>query len=249
MKELREYRDRLQWAMQLSGVSSSDLARKCGVRPQAISQQVTGKSKGASAKNLLVIARALGVDPAWLATGNGEHNHHNPTVDDVGHQNPRIERDACHETHEHQTVSEVSTPKDSLIGKAIVGWFPILDSLPGAEMINELDKLEQNSNRLMQATSTRCSPSSFYLKMEGKSMEPEIPDGFLVLVDPELKYQHGDIVATRNGSGNANIKMLSKDGDKWYLVPKNPDRAYRTEEMDKEAEVVGVIREIVKILR
>ena len=68
---MRTYADRLKWAMDQKGVGPSELARACGIRPQAISQQLSGESKSASAKNLLRIARILNVNAEWLAAGSG----------------------------------------------------------------------------------------------------------------------------------------------------------------------------------
>jgi transcriptional regulator with XRE-family HTH domain len=65
------YADRLKWAMDQKEVGPSDLARACGIKPQAISQQLSGESKSASAKNLLCIARILNVNAEWLAAGTG----------------------------------------------------------------------------------------------------------------------------------------------------------------------------------
>jgi len=92
-------------------------------------------------------------------------------------------------------------------------------------------------------TSLHCSPRSFFLRVIGNSMEPDIQHGALVLVDPDLAYGHGDIVVARNGDGEANIKMLVKDGGEWYLMPKNKD--FPTRPLGKSV-IVGVVREALR---
>lgn len=66
-----DYSDRLKLAMTEAGVSISDLARSLGVTYQAVSKVVKGASNSLTAANNDKAARALGVDPGWLATGEG----------------------------------------------------------------------------------------------------------------------------------------------------------------------------------
>lgn len=63
--------DRLQLAMEKSGLSQADLARACGVKPPSVHGWLNGKSKFLRGENLLSAARALGVSEQWLATGRG----------------------------------------------------------------------------------------------------------------------------------------------------------------------------------
>jgi len=62
--------DRLKLARERSGLTMAELSRKAGgISGSAISQLEAGTSKGARPENLAALARALGVDMYWLATG------------------------------------------------------------------------------------------------------------------------------------------------------------------------------------
>jgi len=56
--------------MRRKGVNASELSRASGVRPQLISEYVSGK-KVAGAENLFALADALDVYPRWLLLGEG----------------------------------------------------------------------------------------------------------------------------------------------------------------------------------
>lgn len=63
--------DRLTDAMQIAGLSASDLARKCRVSPAAVTKWLDGRTKRLSADNIASAAKALGVYETWLRTGKG----------------------------------------------------------------------------------------------------------------------------------------------------------------------------------
>lgn len=66
MIEIKEsFRKRLEIALSVRGIKPVDLAKKTGISESTISQYRSGYSKPKEAR-LVVIANALGVDPAWL---------------------------------------------------------------------------------------------------------------------------------------------------------------------------------------
>jgi SOS-response transcriptional repressor LexA len=90
----------------------------------------------------------------------------------------------------------------------------------------------------------RVGKRSFALRVEGDSMVSPagggIPDGALVIVDPELPADNGRIVVARvNGSSETTIKKLVIDGGDPMLVPLNP--RYPVIGPDRHWEVVGVV--------
>ena len=60
------FTDRLNQAMREAGLSQADLHRKSGYTRAAISKWVNGQSEP---KDILKLARILGVSPEWLQTG------------------------------------------------------------------------------------------------------------------------------------------------------------------------------------
>lgn len=66
------FSERLQKAREKAGLTKAELGRHAGgISGSAISQLESGLSKGAKPENLVALAKALGVEIEWLATGNG----------------------------------------------------------------------------------------------------------------------------------------------------------------------------------
>lgn len=53
------------------GVTRSDLARACGVKPASVSQWISGSTKSIRQDHLVKAADFLGVNIRWLAVGEG----------------------------------------------------------------------------------------------------------------------------------------------------------------------------------
>lgn len=66
------YGSRLQAALERKKVSRADLAKAIGRSPQAIGQVINGTTKALTAENNSLAAIYLGINPDWLATGEGE---------------------------------------------------------------------------------------------------------------------------------------------------------------------------------
>ena len=64
--------ERVIWARRTHAkISQAALARACGVSRNAVSMWESGETKSLDAAYLFSAARMLGVNPEWLATGNG----------------------------------------------------------------------------------------------------------------------------------------------------------------------------------
>lgn len=66
--------------------------------------------------------------------------------------------------------------------------------------------------------------------MENPSGKKSIPEGAVIVVDPELPYSSGSLVVARlDDSKEATFKQLVIDGEQKYLKPLNPNtRQYRS---------------------
>jgi SOS-response transcriptional repressor LexA len=95
-------------------------------------------------------------------------------------------------------------------------------------------------------TAIRASGSSFALKVRGDSMAnpnglPSIPEGAIIIVDPEMEAEHGKIVVARlDGTGEATVKKLVIDGPLKFLVPLNP--RYDIIPINGNCIIIGVVR-------
>lgn len=88
-------------------------------------------------------------------------------------------------------------------------------------------------------TTANVSPGAFALRVVGDSMEPKIPDGAIVIIDPSRPYQHGSIVlAKRTADQQATLKQLWYDGTVPKLRPLNP--RYAILDMPDDTRIIGV---------
>ena len=74
--------DRVKLALQVSGKTKTDLWKGCGVSSGTVTTWVKGPNQTISGVNLMKAATILGVNPDWLATGNGEMQS-KPTAHDT----------------------------------------------------------------------------------------------------------------------------------------------------------------------
>jgi transcriptional regulator with XRE-family HTH domain len=72
MKIMKTVAERLSAALsERRELTQSGLAKSCHVTPAAVSQWVSGQTKDLRLENLFSAADYLGVEPRWLATGEG----------------------------------------------------------------------------------------------------------------------------------------------------------------------------------
>ncbi|MBU2788609.1 hypothetical protein HFQ13_10445 [Acidithiobacillus sp. VAN18-1] len=183
------------------------------------------EKRGVPRKELVRIARLIGISADGLDKGILEYSNG---------------------SGRRQVAVDKPLPDSVQEGPDIRSWYPLLGSVPGGNPSEAIECARRDPFTELIPTSLHCSPNAFYLRVVGKSMEPDIPDDSLVLVDPELSFQHGDVVVARNGDNEANIKTLLRDGGSWYLAPKNPD--YPTKPLG-DCIIVGVVREAIRRFR
>lgn len=64
------------------------------------------------------------------------------------------------------------------------------------------------------------------IKVTGRSMEPSLYDGDLVLVNTEDTALKDGCVFAANYEGELVIKRLRRDAGEWFLVSDSPDKRY-----------------------
>ena len=71
-------------------------------------------------------------------------------------------------------------------------------------------------------TDSACSQLEPYaLRVLGDSMEPEFPDGCIIIVDPGHAAKHGSYVIVEY-AGDIFFRRLVVDGERRFLEPLNP---------------------------
>ena len=162
-----------------------------------------------SGAKLIEIAQALSVNVQWL----------------IGSESKNFQDDAL-----QTTLQIVKVP---LISETQAGeWREIMDNFQPGDAEHWIE------------TADKVSSNSFALRVNGNSMQDannprSIPDGAIVIVDPNLDPKSGDIVVARL-NGSSTVKKFVIDGDNYYLTPLNPD--YRPIVMQPPMEIIGVAK-------
>ena len=86
--------------------------------------------------------------------------------------------------------------------------------------------------------------NAFWLRVVGNSMSSSsgnsFPEGFLILVAPDIEPRPGQYVVARMiDSNEATFKQLVRDAGELYLKPLNP--SYPTKAIDNTWEIVGTV--------
>lgn len=88
-------------------------------------------------------------------------------------------------------------------------------------------------------TTANVGPHAFALRVQGDSMEPRVPDGSIVIIDPDRGHHHGSIVlAKRTSDQQATLKQLWYDGATPKLRPLN--ERYDILDMPPDTRIIGV---------
>jgi SOS-response transcriptional repressor LexA len=98
----------------------------------------------------------------------------------------------------------------------------------------------------------------FLLEVEGDSMRGEdgVLNGDYVIVDPDERWDDGDMVAVLLGAdeveeGKAAVKRVWKEGDRYYLQSSNPDPQFAPIILERrgEQEVAPQIYKVIGVMR
>lgn len=201
--------DRINLRLKALKLRSSNLISATGASKGTVSQWVNGGTEP-SAKYLSKLADVLGVTERWLTEGG--------------------------------LVEEATG--NAYPGPDIRKRVPLLSSVQAGHW---KEMIEGNLDEVTEwiETTAKVSPFAFSLRVTGDSMSSppgssiSLPDGSLVIVDPEIEPISGKIVVARlNGSSESTIKRLMVDGPNMYLMPLNP--AYKPIPIDSSCEIVGV---------
>ena len=134
--------------------------------------------------------------------------------------------------------NDASTPTNLVpISRASIVSIPILGTIKCGQPILAEDNItgyrEELSDRLP-------SGNLFYLKSQGDSMVPTIPEGSLVLIREQPTVEYGEVAAVLvNGDTEATLKRVKKQGDIVMLIADNPDYPPYIITDDNPARIIG----------
>lgn len=120
------------------------------------------------------------------------------------------------------------------------GRVPLVSSVQAGSFREVFDEFQPGDPRMEWLPSPiPVRTHTFALRVEGDSMEPDFPRGYIIFVEPDAEPTPGSFVVARNGDAEATFKQLVKDGADWYLKPLNP--RYPIKPLG-DAQIVGVVK-------
>lgn len=200
-------------AIKIAG-SAAKLSDKTGISPSAISQMKSEKhSRNIGSKTAREIENAIGKGRGWM-----DHNHEIAMSSNVSHNNLEV-------------------------GPDIKGKEPLISWVQAGVWQEVIDNYHPGDGEDWISTTANVSSQAFALRIKGDSMTnphgaPSLPEGSLVIVDPNVQCENGNIVIARlEDSMEATIKKLVIDGGQRYLKPLNP--AYPTIPINGNCHIIG----------
>lgn len=206
--------ERIKGKRKQLGLTQKELASKVGVSGTTVVYWERDENKP-TGKHLLSLAKELRTTAKYILDGIEEEK-------------------TTTKIKEESKVYGLSLCSVPLISAVQAGeWSAIVDDfLPG-----DADKWIE--------TTAKVGPSAFALKVVGDSMTnpngmPSIPEGFIVIVDPDVEPINGRVVVARlESQTEATIKKLVIDGPNKYLMPLNP--RYDKIVINGDCTIVGVV--------
>jgi SOS-response transcriptional repressor LexA len=129
--------------------------------------------------------------------------------------------------------------ENTATGPVIRGDVPLISWVQAGKWGEIVDNFQPGDAEEWIGTTARVSRRAFALRIQGDSMAPKVPDGAVVIFDPDKNYQHGSLVlAKRTGDQAATFKQLWYDADTPYLKPLN-DR-YPVLTMPADSQIIAV---------
>jgi repressor LexA len=186
--------DRLREAREMKGLEQSTLADKIDVATRTVQRWEKGEQVP-DGMMITAIAKATGIQPSWLLTGEGEH------------------------------FSIVSRPGNlySLQGAARkrtkLVELPLLSSVPAGKVATIFHP--DYTDDVVTTEDVR-DPEAFALTVKGHSMSPRIEDGDVVIVSPRQESRSGDICVIRV-NGEDTLKKVKFEGNYVHMIPLNPE--------------------------
>lgn len=195
------FADRLAKAMAKNNFNQSDLARRAGIKPQAIQYLLDPKNNARGSKYTTSIALACDVSGIWLANGTGGMD---------------LERQIA--TKLHQNIEH---------GPEIRGEIPVISWVQAGQWNFAEAPIDPREAEDWYACPVKHSTNTYALRVRGDSMTAmhgrSYPDGTIIFVDPERRTpSNGDrIIAKLEHSSEVTFKLFAEDAGRVFLRPIN----------------------------
>ncbi|MGA9117362.1 MAG: XRE family transcriptional regulator [Bacteroidota bacterium] len=186
--------DRIREARENKGMDQASLASRAGVVTRTLQRWEKGEQVP-DGVCLTRIARATGVQPSWLLTGEG-----------ALYAAPA--RQAAHPVPGGGTRRGVQLVELPLVSSVPAGRVATIFHPDYADDYVTVDDVKD--------------PEAFALRVKGASMAPRIEDGDTVIVSPKTPARTGDVCVVRV-NGEDTLKKVKFEGSHLHLIPLNPE--------------------------
>lgn len=192
------------------GISESELSRQSSIPQPTINRILSGESSSPRRGTIEGLGKALNVSPDWLMFGS-------------------VASDAPNITAALQPNRSFAYPE--------ISWVQAGNAREAYEVGNI-------SSCPRHTSDVWAGEGAFWLKVVGSSMTSpsghSFPEGFLILVAPDIEPRPGQFVVARMIDTNeATFKQLVRDAGELYLKPLNP--VYPIKPIDDAWEIVGTV--------
>ncbi len=192
--------ERLNQAMELSGMSQGALAKASGVAQPTIWRLTSGNARGST--KIVEIANALGVRTEWLSTGAG------PMRDDG--QTPYLPK---------QKIESVSS--DTFRIEALDFCVSAGPGAINSEFVEVLKSVEYSVEDARRMFNGRKAEQIRIINVRGDSMSGTIEPGDLLFVDISVQHFDGDGIYAFIYDETSHVKRLQKVKDKLLVISDN----------------------------
>jgi len=253
---------RLKELLRSTGRTPSQFATDFGISNQTLNNWFV---RGVPGKGLISVSKYFGVRPEWLESGTGEilvsgiDAHYSQLS-----ESERAEADRRYAEWAKQDHASLAKREQENADHAFMEWtqhsnqrydaanpppytmmfdFPEISWAQAAGGVESVDFSSLQSNP-RHRSEVFAGPSGFWLPVIGSSMmtatEPSFPEGFLILVAPDVEPKPGQLIVARLiNSVEATFKRLEHDAGIFFLKPLNP--AYPIRVLDDDWEIIGTV--------
>lgn len=210
-----ERHERIAKAIAASGLKKGEIAAYCGVAPSAVTQWISGESKGLKPENLFALAKVTGFSAQWLAIGEGMEKEKDINV-----------QEAIQPTRSFH-YPEISWVQAGMPVEALQ------QVLCDEVRLHASDAWAGENGYWLSV----LGPS-----MTSSSGIPTFPEGTLILVAPGVMPENGQFCVAKlidGPSHEATFKQYVRDAGRAYLQPLN--KSFPIIDLDHEWEIVGTV--------
>lgn len=206
--------ERLNQAMEQSGMSQGALAKASGVAQPTIWRLTSGNARGST--KIVEIANALGVRTEWLSTGIGP-----------------MRADGQHPTFIAPVKTNPNIFRVDVLDLTVSAGPGIINS----EFVEVLRSVEYSVEDARQMFNGRKQEQIRIINVRGDSMSGTIEPGDLLFVDISVQHFDGDGIYAFIYDDTSHVKRLQKMKDKLLVISDNqtyrPWEPIEKEEMNK----------------